>query len=79
MLEIWVMGGGSLQMWKEYLGPDGRIVVIDINPECKEYEDENIEIFIGSQDDPMLIDSVFQKYQKIEIVLDDVSHIMVEV
>lgn len=76
MLEIGVMGGGSLQMWKEYLGPDARIVGIDINPACKEHEDENIEIFIGSQDDAVLIDSVFKTYPKIDIVLDDGSHMM---
>ena len=35
MLEIVVMGGGSLQMQKEFLGPDARIVGIDINPVCK--------------------------------------------
>lgn len=76
MLEIGVMGGGSLKMWKEYLGPDAKIIGIDINPNCKAHENENIEIFIGSQDDPELIDAVFKKYPRIDIVLDDGSHIM---
>lgn len=76
MIEIGVMGGGSLAMWKEYLGPDSHIIGIDINPECKVHEDDGIEIFIGSQDDPATIDAVFSKYPKVDIVLDDGSHIM---
>lgn len=76
MIEIGVMGGGSLAMWKEYLGPDSRIIGIDINPKCKVHEDEGIEIFIGSQDDPATIDAIFSKYPKVDIVLDDGSHMM---
>ncbi len=76
MIEIGVMGGGSLAMWKEYLGPDSRIIGIDIDPKCKEHEDDGIEIFIGSQDDPAIIDAIFSKYSKIDIVLDDGSHMM---
>ena len=76
MIEIGVMGGGSLAMWREYLGPDSRIIGIDINPKCKVHEDDGIEIFIGSQDDPATIDAIFSKYSKIDIVLDDGSHMM---
>lgn len=76
MIEIGVMGGGSLAMWKEYFGPGSRIIGVDINPQCKAHEAEDIEIFIGSQDDPALIESIFAKYPQIDIVLDDGSHIM---
>jgi SAM-dependent methyltransferase len=76
MLEIGVFGGGSLAMWKEYLGPGARLVGIDINPACKVHEAEAIDIFIGSQDDPALIAAVLEKYPEIDIVLDDGSHQM---
>lgn len=76
MLEIGVMGGGSLAMWKEYFGPGTRIIGLDINPECKAHEAQDIEVFIGSQDDPALIDAIFAKYPEVDIVLDDGSHIM---
>jgi len=76
MLEIGVKGGGSLAMWKEYFGPDSRIIGIDIDPECKAHEADGIEVFIGSQDDPSIIDQVFSKYPEINIVLDDGSHMM---
>lgn len=76
IIEIGVFGGGSLAMWKEFFGKECQVIGIDINPECKIHEAEGIEIFIGSQDDPALIDQIFKKYPKIDIVLDDGSHIM---
>ena len=76
MLEIGVFGGGSLAMWKDYFGPGTKVIGIDINPDCKQHEDEDIEIFIGSQDDPEVIDAIFEKYPQIDLVLDDGSHIM---
>ena len=76
MLEIGVFGGGSLNMWRAYLGTEAKIIGIDINPECKQYESDGIEIFIGSQDDSTLIDKILKKYPNISIVLDDGSHVM---
>ena len=43
-VEIGVFQGGSLQMWKEYFGPKAKIYGIDINPECKQFEDEQVTI-----------------------------------
>lgn len=76
MVEIGVMGGGSLAMWKEYLGPGCKIVGIDINPECKAHEARDIEVVIGSQDDAALVDGIFSRYPQVDIVLDDGSHKM---
>jgi hypothetical protein len=75
MLEIGVFGGGSLEMWREYFGGGARIVGVDINPECKKHEQDSIEVFIGSQDDPAIIQQILRKYPRIDIVLDDGSHI----
>ena len=74
MLEIGVMGGGSLAMWKDYFGPGAKIVGLDINPDCKRHEAENVEIFIGSQRDGAVLGAVKDKYPRIDIVLDDGSH-----
>jgi hypothetical protein len=76
MLEIGVFGGGSLAMWKEFLGEGSRIIGVDINPECKAHEGPGIEIFIGSQSDPDLMKRILEKYPHIDIVLDDGSHMM---
>ncbi len=32
MLEIGVFGGGSLDMWKAYLGEEAKVIGVDINP-----------------------------------------------
>jgi hypothetical protein len=76
MIEIGVKGGGSLAMWKAFFGPGCKIIGIDIDPECSAHEDEDIEVFIGSQDDPSVIDRIFSRYPTIDIVLDDGSHRM---
>jgi 23S rRNA U2552 (ribose-2'-O)-methylase RlmE/FtsJ len=76
VVEIGVMGGGSLAMWREYFGPGSRIVGVDVNPECKQHESSGIEVFVGSQDDSTVINAIFSKYPQIDIVLDDGSHQM---
>ena len=75
MLEIGVFGGGSLRMWRDYFAEGSTIVGIDINPECKQYEAENIDIHIGSQDDPEFLMKVAKQYGGFDIILDDGSHI----
>lgn len=75
VLEIGVSGGGSLEMWKEYFGKNSKIIGVDINPKCKMHETNGVEIFIGSQDDENLLKEILNKYPKIDIVIDDGSHI----
>lgn len=74
MLEVGVSHGGSLQMWKNYLGPKAKIYGIDINKKCKELEEENVEIFIGSQEDRSFLQEVKSKIPKLDILLDDGGH-----
>lgn len=76
MVEIGVKTGGSLGMWRAYLGPGSRVVGIDIDPSCKAHEAEGIDVVVGSQDDPAVIDSVLAAHPRIDIVLDDGSHLM---
>jgi hypothetical protein len=75
-LEIGVASGGSLQMWKRYFGPHATIVGIDILPECKSYEEDQIEIRIGMQQDHAFLQSVLDEFGTPDIVLDDGSHMM---
>jgi len=76
MLEIGVFGGGSLAMWKGFFGKGCKLIGVDINPDCKVHEAEDIEIFIGSQDDPELFEQILENYPNIDIILDDGSHVM---
>lgn len=72
LLEIGVAGGGSLRTWKTYF-PHAQIIGLDINPDCKAYEEERIRIEIGSQDDPALLDRIVANDPPL-IVVDDGSH-----
>lgn len=76
VLEIGVFQGGSLQMWKNYFGPKAKIYGIDIDPNCKKFEEENIEIFIGSQSDTKFLQRLKEKIPPIDILIDDGGHTM---
>jgi hypothetical protein len=78
ILEIGVSHGGSLQMWKNYFGDRAKIFGIDINPQCKEFEEENIKIFIGSQSDRNFLREVKAQIPPIDILIDDGGHTMVQ-
>ncbi len=78
-LEIGCGRGGSAQMWKRYLGPNAQIVGIDVNPECKSFEEDQIAIRIGSQSDTGFLNEILAEFGTPDIVLDDGSHQMSDV
>ena len=65
-------------MWKNYFGPDARIYGVDINPHCKQLEEEQIEIFIGDQADKEFLKSLVEAIPRIDILIDDGGHTMKE-
>jgi hypothetical protein len=74
MIEIGVSFGGSLKMWKKYLGPFATIIGIDINPKCIQYEDEQCKVRIGSQSDLKFLSGIVNEFGAPDIILDDGSH-----
>lgn len=76
VVEFGVAHGGSLQMWKLYFGPSARIFGVDINPHCKKLEQEQIEIFIGDQEDRSFLKSLAKQIPRIDILIDDGGHFM---
>jgi SAM-dependent methyltransferase len=78
-LEIGCGSGGSAQMWKRYFGPHAQIVGLDINPDCRAYEEDQIAVRIGSQSDTAFLQTVLDEFGTPDIVLDDGSHIMSDV
>lgn len=75
-LEIGAGQGGSSQMWKHYFGPAAQIVSVDIRPECKEFEDEQVAIRIGDQSDAAFLQSLIDEFGVPDVLLDDGSHKM---
>jgi hypothetical protein len=74
MIEIGCGRGGSLQMWKNFLGPHARIVGIDIEERTKSYEEYQIDVRIGDQSDTVFLQSLIDEFGSPDIVLDDGSH-----
>jgi len=78
VLEIGVSQGGSLQMWKNYFGEKAKIYGIDIEQRCKDFEEENIKILIGSQSDRNFLKEVRKQIPPIDILIDDGGHTMTQ-
>lgn len=75
LLEIGIHDGGSLQMWRRYLGPRATIHALDINPKCAEIDDPDLNIHIGSQADEALLHSIVDAMGGVDVVIDDGSHV----
>ncbi len=73
-VEIGILGGGSLFMWRDFFGDNARIIGIDLNPGAKKWEAEGFEIFIGSQSDEKFWKEVVAKVGPMDVVLDDGGH-----
>jgi hypothetical protein len=75
-LEIGVSKGGSLQMWRKWLGPDAVLCGIDINPDCAQFDGQAGMVRIGSQADATFLGEVVDEMGGVDVVLDDGSHRM---
>jgi hypothetical protein len=75
LVEIGVAGGGSLGMWRDFLGPDTQICGVDIDPGCQRFRGEGVEIVIGDQSDPAFWAAFVREHPRIDIVIDDGGHL----
>lgn len=66
-------GGGSLRMWRTYF-PHGRVYGIDIWDKSP-HRERRIKVYQGSQADPEFLDRVVREIGKIDIIVDDGSHL----
>ena len=73
-VEIGVLDGGSLFMWRDFFGPEARIIGVDLNPAAERWREHGFEIFIGSQSDPDFWSRFTDEVGPIDVVLDDGGH-----
>ncbi len=78
VLEIGVQRGGSLEMWRNYFGPEAHIVGIDIDPACAELSGKAAEVVIGDQSDPEFLNQIAEQHGPFDIVLDDGGHMAIQ-
>jgi hypothetical protein len=71
ILEIGVNLGAGLRSLKNYF-PNSEIFGLDIKEDCKEYEEERIQVVIGSQVDFSIIENLSK--ENFDIIIDDGSH-----
>ena len=74
VVEIGILDGGSLFMWKEWLGPKARIIGIDLNPNVKHLEKYGFEIYIGDQGDAKFWKNFYSTVEDIDVLIDDGGH-----
>ncbi|MGE5689863.1 MAG: class I SAM-dependent methyltransferase [Pseudomonadota bacterium] len=74
VLEIGVLDGASLRMWRDYF-PNGRIYGIDIDPATSVHAGDRIGVFNGAQSDCAFLDRVLDAIGGVDLVVDDGSHL----
>lgn len=73
VVEIGICESYSLLMWRDYFGPDARIVGVDYSPEyCTKAAGLGFEVICGAQEDPRIIAQIAAL--RPTIVIDDGGH-----
>ena len=74
-VEVGISGGGSLEVWKKFLGERARVIGIDLNPALSEtLKGEGYEIFVGDQGDPAFWRRFYESVGNVDVLLDDGGH-----
>ena len=73
-IETGILDGGSLFMWRDWLGPEARIIGIDLNPDSIKWRQFGFEIFIGDQGDPEFWKKTLKEIGDFDALLDDGGH-----
>ncbi|GLS23931.1 hypothetical protein GCM10007874_69520 [Labrys miyagiensis] len=74
IVEVGVLYGGSLFMWRDYFGESATIIGVDFNPEAKKWEAEGFKIYIGDQSSEKFWDGLFKEIGSVDILIDDGGH-----
>ena len=72
LLEIGIYAGGSLDMWRDYLGPSAELYGVDIDPYCMRFEEATV--FIGDQADRAFWERFRAETPLLDIIIDDGGH-----
>lgn len=73
-VEIGILDGGSLFMWRDFFGKNARIIGVELNPEAIKWREHGFEIYIGNQSDPQFWHDFFNEVGNIDVLLDDGGH-----
>lgn len=77
ILEIGVLGGGSIELWLEYFGEGTKVIGVDIDERCLSYKyNGDAQIVMGDQNSVDFWQNFLSKNSDFDIIIDDGSHIM---
>ena len=74
VVEIGIYSGGSLGLWRHYFGPGCHVSGIDIQEECKSYQDSDTSIYIGDQADRGFWKRFRDESPAVDVLIDDGGH-----
>jgi hypothetical protein len=74
-IETGVLDGGSLFMWRRWLGKQATIVGVDLNPDASKWRTAGFRIFTGDQGDRSFWRRVFHELGRFDALLDDGGHL----
>jgi 23S rRNA U2552 (ribose-2'-O)-methylase RlmE/FtsJ len=74
ILEMGVWRGGSLDLWRQYFGPEAVIFGIDIDEVILSLGIHSAEVRVGSQTDETFLRAVVEEMGGVDVVIDDGSH-----
>jgi hypothetical protein len=76
VLEVGVYRGGGLDMWSRYLGPQARLVGLDIDEAAVRAVHGRFAVELGDQQDPEVLRALERQYGPFDVIIDDGGHTM---
>jgi hypothetical protein len=75
LVEVGVLGGGSLELWAKYFGTKAKILGVDLNPAAKFTAPAGVEVYILDQSLPKEWDLFWNEIGNVDILIDDGGHL----
>jgi hypothetical protein len=74
VVEVGVYSGGSMPMWRHYFGEGCRVHGVDVQEDCRAYEDSHTTIHIGDQADRVFWKRFRESVPTVDVLIDDGGH-----
>lgn len=72
--EVGVQSGGSISMWQAVLGKWCYVHGLDINPNCRQFQNSRTSITIGDQANKQMWAQFFASHPPLDLLVDDGGH-----
>ena len=76
VLEVGVYRGGGLEMLSRYLGPEAKLVGLDIDEDAVRSVKGRFPVMLGDQTDPAVLRRLNGEYGPFDVIIDDGGHTM---